>query len=116
MKIKRDKLAENYLERKPLRNGKLTWKRDNDNKIVILIENKGIFNRVAQKLFKKPSVTYIHLDDMGSFIWPLIDGKRNIIELGVLVDEHFGEKAKPLYERLAKFFQILEHYKFIKWD
>ena len=55
----------------------------------------------------------MHLDENGSFVWPIIDGEKNIIAIGESVKEKFGEKAEPLYERLAKFFQILESYNFI---
>jgi len=72
-------------------------------------------NRIAQKLFRKPRISHIHLDEMGSFIWPLLDGEKNIIKLGESVKEQFGEKANPLYERLAKYFQILDSYHFIEW-
>ena len=72
-------------------------------------------NRIAQKLFRKPKVSHIHLDEMGSFVWPILDGEKNIIELGKLVEERFGDKASPLYERLAKYFQILDSYGFIEW-
>ena len=78
-------------------------------------ENTGFFNRVAQKLFKKPKISYVHLDENGSFLWPLLDGDKTITELGVLVRECFGEKAEPLYERLAKYFKILESYNFIEF-
>ena len=44
---------------------------------------------------------------------PLIDGQTNIIRLGEQVDKQFGQAASPLYERLAKFFQVLESYHFI---
>ena len=30
-----------------------------------------------------------------------------------IVEKQFGEKANPLYERLARYFQILESYRFI---
>ena len=43
------------------------------------------------------------------------DGEKDIIALGVIVKEHFGEKAEPLYERLAKYFQILDSYSFLEW-
>ena len=79
-------------------------------------ENKGAFNRIAQKLFKKPPISYIHLDKIGSFVWPLIDGKKNIAQLAEKVDKHFGEEAYPLHERLAKYFQILDSYNFIQWN
>ncbi len=112
---KKQIITENYLERIPAPKGELKWETTPENKVNLLIENTGFFNRVAQKLFGKPPITYVHLDDMGSFVWPLMDGKRNIIELGQLVDNHFGETAHPLYERLAKFFQVLDSYRFIEW-
>ena len=52
---------------------------------------------------------------MGSFIWPLLDGKINITELGKLVEKEFGDEAQPLYERLAQYFRILDSYHFIEW-
>ncbi len=83
--------------------------------VTLEVENKGVFNRIAQKLFKKPKISYIHLEEIGSFVWPLIDGKTNITDLGIKVKEHFGEKAEPLYPRLAKYFEILKNYHFIEF-
>ena len=105
----------NYLEKIPVHPAGIPWKTDENGIVTLEIENKGAMNRIAQKLLKKPRISYIHLDKTGSFIWPLIDGKKDIFELGKAVDEHFGEEAHPLYERLAKFFQVLDSYKFIEW-
>ncbi len=112
---KKQIISENYLEKIPVPNSLLKWETTPENRVNLLVENTGFFNRVAQRIFGKPSVTYVHLDDMGSFVWPLMDGKRSIIEIGKLVEEHFGEAAHPLYERLAKFFQVLDSYRFIEW-
>ena len=109
------KKEENYLLRIPLRKENLTWTTDEEGNVTLEIENKGFFNRLCQKLLKKPKITYIHLDEMGSFIWPLIDGERNIFAIAECVKEHFGEKAEPLYERIVKYFQILESYGFVKF-
>lgn len=106
--------SENLLEFVPQRKIE-RFSTDEKGIITLEIENKGFFNRLAQKLFKKPKISYIHLDEMGSFVWPLIDGERNIADIGVFVKEHFGEKAEPLYERLAKYFKVLESYGFIKF-
>ena len=114
MKINR-KNSENYLEKIPLKNPAINWTTDEGGMVTLQVKNKGVANKIAQKLLKKPEISYIHLDENGSFIWPLIDGERDIIAIGELVEEHFGEKANPLYERLAKFFQILENYSFIEW-
>ena len=112
---KENKVSENYLKRCPIRPERIKWSVDEEGKVTLDIENTGFFNRVAQKLFKKPKVSHVHLDKLGSFVWPLIDGEKDIIALGVLVKERFGEEAEPLYERLAKYFQILESYSFVEW-
>lgn len=116
MKKKKVSASENYLERKPKRSDKISWSTDKKGIVTLDIENTGIMNRIAQKLLYKPKVTHIHLDEMGSFVWPLLDGEKNIIELGEYVKEEFGEKAEPLYERLAKFFEILDSYHFVEWQ
>ena len=109
------KKSKNYLEFVPQRCIE-RFSTDEKGVITLEIENKGVFNRVAQKLLKKPKISYIHLDEMGSFIWPYIDGKRDITEIGVLVREHFGDKAEPLYERLSQYFKTLESYGFVELD
>ena len=112
---KKQVVDENYLERKPVRNGSISWKQDDENKVTLEIENTGFFNTLAQKVFKKPKISYVHLDENGSFLWPLLDGEKTIVDMGADVDAYFGEKAHALYERLAKYFQILESYNFIEW-
>lgn len=104
---------ENYLERIPLRAEGILWSADETGIVTLDIENKGVFNWIAQKLFHRPRISHIHLDRIGSFLWPLIDGKKNILKLAVEVNEQFGEEAAPLYERLAKYFQIMNSYHFI---
>ncbi|MBQ4145184.1 MAG: PqqD family protein [Clostridia bacterium] len=104
----------NYLDKIPVRNEAINWTMDEEGIVTLEIENKGIFNRLAQKFLKKPPVSYIHLDKMGSFVWPLIDGEKDITVLAQFVDEQFGEEAHPLYERLAQYFKILDSYHFIK--
>lgn len=115
MKKNKNVISQNYLEKIPVCPEHINWTTDEDGIVTLNIENTGVFNRIAQKLFKKPKVSYVHLDEVGSFVWPLLDGEKNIIELGKDVQARFGEKANPLYERLAKYFQILDSYQFIEW-
>ena len=116
MPKKKEIIKENYLDRRPIRHPDINWSEDKEGLVTLEIENTGFFNRIAQKFFKKPKISYVHLDENGSFIWPLLDGEKTILDIGKLVEEKFGEAAHPLYERLAKFFQILESYNFIKWN
>jgi len=113
--MKKNIISKNYLEGIPVHSPDINWTKAEDGMVTLEIKNTGLFNRIAQKFFKKPKISYVHLDEMGSFVWPLIEGDKNLIQMGEYVKEHFGEEAEPLYERLAKYFQILESYNFIKW-
>ena len=115
MKKKDNVISKNYLEQIPMRPESIGWSTDDKGIVTLDIENTGVFNRIAQKFFHKPKVTQIHLDAMGSFVWPLLDEEKNIIKLGELVKEHFGEEAEPLYPRLAEYFRRLDSYHFIQW-
>lgn len=107
------KNTENYLEKTPCYKDRIVWSQDENGLVTLEIQNRGFANFVAQKLLKKPKVSYIHLEQFGSFVWLQIDGKRNIIEIGEQVKLQFGKKAEPLYERLATYIKTLESNKFI---
>ncbi len=108
-------LPANFLEKIPLKNETIGFSVDDKGMVTLRMENKGVVNRITQKLFKRPRVSYIHLDENGSFVWLQLDGESNLIAIGEKVKEHFGEKAEPLYPRLAEFVRILESYKFISY-
>ncbi len=110
---KKEQTNENYLEKIPQKNSSVKWSKDEKDLVTLEIENRGVMNKIAQKLFKKPKFSYIHLDENGSLVWESIDGELNLIQIGEKVHEHFGDKAEPLYERLAKFVSILNSYSFI---
>lgn len=111
--MKRKKKQKNYLDLIPVRAEGLAWTRDDEDIVVLEVENTGVFNRIAQKCFKRPKVTKVHMEAFGSFLWPLIDGERTVKELADLLKERFGEEAEPLYPRVAKYMQIMESYHFI---
>lgn len=110
---KKNKISENYLTKIPAHKEGLKWSTDDNGLVTLEMENKGAMNRVFQLILRKPKVSYIHLEEFGSFIWQQIDGEKDIVKIGEYVDEHFGEKANPLYERLAQYFQMLERYEFV---
>lgn len=107
------KTKSNYLEKIPCHHPCVCWSQDADAIVTLQIKNKGLANRIAQKIFKKPEISYIHLEQFGSFVWTVIDGKRDIIAIGELVKVKFGNDAEPLYERLAQYIKTLEDNKFI---
>lgn len=98
----------------PVPNTQFRSETDAEGNVTIFQENKGLFNRIAQIFFKKPRVSQIHLDKMGNFIWPLLDGQNNLLFIAEKVKEHFGEEAEPLYNRLVQYMKTLENYGFVE--
>lgn len=109
-KKKEDK---NYLDYIFEKNPKYEWKEDEDGIVSIVVEWKGFYNKVAQRVFKKPKKSEIKMDALGSFVWKQLDGERDLFEVSKLVEEEFGEKAKPVYERLIKFVEIMRDNHFV---
>ncbi len=112
---KKHVIPQNYLEKIPAHPAHIPFTVDESGIVTLAIENKGVFKRVTQILLRKPKVSYIHLDEHGSFVWQCIDGNKAILALGEEVKAQFGDAAEPLYERLATFFKILDSYGFVEW-
>ena len=68
---------------------------------------KHLLPRLKRPHFK------VKLDEIGSFIWNLCDGKNTVKEIGLRLKDEFGERVEPLYERLGFFFHSLEKNRFI---
>ena len=51
--------------------------------------------RSRKKVFHKPRTTQVHLDETGSYLWPLIDGQKTVAQLADCMKQQFGEKAEP---------------------
>lgn len=107
------KKKKNFMDFIPVCNPEYTWDADRKGIVTVHVLNKGFYNRIAQKVFKRPPVSHIALDKYGSFVWQQMDGKRNVYEISKLVSKRFGKEAEPLTERLVKYIQILYQNKFI---
>lgn len=114
MKSNAQEQDKNFLDYIPVP-GKQVRYEISEGQVTIYQENRGMFNRIFQVLLKKPKVSQIHLDEMGNFIWPLMDGTKSIFDISHFVEEAFGEKARPLIPRLVKYFQMLKDYGFIEF-
>lgn len=107
------KNGKNYLEWIPVKNPEFKWTEDAKGIVTVDMVHKGIFDKIAQKIFFTPEVSHIKLDQYGSFVWKQIDGSRDLIGIGQMVGDKFGENAEPLYERLSRYFETLKNNKFV---
>lgn len=104
--------AENYLDRVPCRNPELGFTTDDEGLVTLLVEWKGFYYRLSQKLFHKPRVSQIHMDAYGSFLWSQIDGKKDVMELVNAFDQQFDSPEKSM-ARVIKFLETMKEEKFI---
>ena len=103
----------NLLDYVPLIAQQIQRSENEDTIVTVDVVNKGMFNRIAQVCFGRPKVSHIALEEFGSFIWKQIDGKHTIYDIAMLVQEQFGEKAEPLYDRLLAYFRTLQGHGFV---
>ena len=57
-------VSKNYLDFVPVHHEQYEYTIEDSGAVTILVENKGLFNRIAQKCFKKPKISHIHLDEI----------------------------------------------------
>ena len=112
--MKKEVVAGNDLDVIPVHSQTCRYRLGDLGDVTILVENKGLFHWIAQKAFHRPRISQIHLDEMGNFIWPLMDGERTVYDIAMLVREEFGEKAEPLFQRLVQYVKNLESYGFVE--
>ncbi len=106
--------SENIFDLKYDRKAGQRWKLLDDGCVELAMEHHGVFAAIAQKVFKRPKVSYIKLDALGSFVWQELESSHDVKTVSKAVHERFGEEAEPLLPRLAQFFNLLERYGFIE--
>ena len=108
-------MKKNLLDMIPKHNSLISFKTDKKGIVTLEVKNRGFFNIIAQIIFHRPKVSFITLEEFGSFIWQEIDGKKTVMEISALVKEKFGSRAEPLYERLGKYMNTLRKCDYIVW-
>ena len=106
------KKQENYLTYIPMISPLNRWEQEG-GRVTIHMTHRGVFAAIAQRFFHRPRVSRINLDQLGSFVFPLLDGQRTVQDIAHLVHEKFGAQAEPLYPRLIQYLKILRNNGFI---
>lgn len=96
----------NYLNLTPMR--LLQDEVGEDNKVALLFpkfEGKLTKKYIAPML-KSPYIR-MRLDEFGSAVWLVIDGKKKVQEIADELVQQFGDKIQPVEQRLTKFLTLL---------
>ena len=106
------KKQENYLDYVPVISDKNTWSVGENGIVTIHMVHRGFYATIAQKVFHRPRVSHIDLEERGSFIFQKIDGERTVGDLAELMREQFGPD-EALYNRLVQYMRVLHNNGFI---
>ena len=116
-KLKTQKISKNYMDSIFEHNPNLKWnvsEVESSNRVVLDVENTGFFNKIAQKFFHRPKVSHIWLDEYGSTLWQLLDGKNSVFDVVNLMNEKFPSETDKMLNRVISFFHTLQVNKFIQ--
>jgi hypothetical protein len=107
----------NYLDLTPVRlmQDQLS---DNDRIDILLPRFKRRFWRELSRNSKKGEYIRIHLDEIGSAIWLLIDGQKKVITICDELNQMKVEKLKPIEEtekRVTQFLSMLYQERYISF-
>ncbi|MEJ2722282.1 MAG: PqqD family protein [bacterium] len=69
---------------------------------------------VLGRVFKNKPI-HLHLDEVGTAVWNLCDGRRSVQEIGRLMEEQFGDRIEPVYERLGLFLHQMKKAGIVDW-
>jgi hypothetical protein len=107
----------NYLELTPVR--VLDHEIREDGKINIMLPR--FKNKIAKRMLKPPKKSDhipIKLDDVGSAIWLMIDGKLRVMEICEQMQSLYPEKMQPVEEtemRVTQFLSLLYQQRYISF-
>jgi len=88
---------------------------EEESGVVILMPRYPTFaGRLMGKLLHRSTHVRLKLDSLGSAVWRLIDGRRDVRQIGEQINSVFGDVAEPVYPRLVEFLNILLRNKFVK--
>jgi len=92
-----------------------TWE-TKKGKVVLIFHHTKRVEKFARWLVNKPTVSDVELDNLGSKVWMSIDGKNTVYDIGVILEQTFGEKCSPTYDRLTMYLRYLVKKGWISFD
>ena len=95
----------NLLELVPTRTA--AWSEDDGRVVVEMPVPSRPWREPIAWLSSKMSSKRVRLDEVGSFAWTLLDGRRTVAEVAAALRERFGDRVEPAEERLGSLLLML---------
>lgn len=82
------------------------WEERN-GKVYLVFHHDRAAEKFLRWLVKKPYVSDVELDELGSTTWKLIDGENTVHIIAEKLVEKYGDKCQPVYDRLIMYMRYL---------
>lgn len=99
-------VQDNFLEYIPCKRHK-TWEVNKNGNINLIFYHDKLVEKFMRWLVKKPYKSDIELDELGSTVWNLVNGKNNVFDIGKKLTDEYGDKCQPVYDRLIMYLRYL---------
>jgi hypothetical protein len=89
---------------------------EDDGTVTVLVPRfgDGRAGHLLQKFVGKSPIS-LHLDEIGSEVWRLCDGRRSVYEIGECLRRKFGDRIEPVFEKLGVYFRRMKRADVIEW-
>ena len=92
----------------PLRNQLVEWESDDKGEIALTIpQNHKAWLRIIAHVFRLPDKRVIVLDDVGSYVWELCDGKKSLSQISKQVSDKYNLTVKEAEMSLIEYLRTL---------
>lgn len=105
---KKRRISQNYMDAVLIPNPERTWHEREDGIIVIDMENKGFYHRIAQRFFHRPKVSHIALDAHGTAVWKALDGNHSVYDIIQQMKQEFPGEEDRMLDRVITFLHTLQ--------
>ncbi len=109
---KKKRVSQNYMDMVFHIQPDLKYNKDKQGIVTYYSVHKGFFARIAQIFYKRPKVSTIKLDRLGSSVWSLIDGKNTVYDIVVKMQELYPDEERML-DRVVTFLHTMQVNKLI---
>lgn len=78
-----------------------------NKRVFLIFHHDKAIEKLLRWLVKKPYISDVELDEIGSEIWFLINGENTIYDIGQKLFNKFGSRCEPIYDRLILYIRYL---------
>jgi hypothetical protein len=101
-----DPRMQNILQAYPVRSP-VSWHKKNGIAVIIYRKDLTGFERWLQRRIGGPDMVRRPLDEKGTLIWELCDGRHNIKDICDVIDSRYREEIEPVLEYVHKVLVVL---------